>query len=129
MTVNRAADAPPETDSSLIEDLPLPSPGLQFATTLLQNFTQTMFLALGPGATRDVDGGTVTALLWAGGWITMPQLQFQGGPAEARFAALAAGKEAVLYVVPAGGDEVLAYEPDADAQGPSGSVLAGRVYP
>lgn len=118
-------------DGFLVEDLPPPSPKLQFVTVLLQNFTQTMFLALLPD-----DSGTVTALWWAGGWTNIPRIEFRGGPSQERgaqqnssvkFSAISAGEDAVLYGI--SGDEVLAYEPDSDGDDISVFVYIGRVYP
>lgn len=116
------------------EDLPPPSPTLQFATTLLHNFTHTMFLALMP------DDGTVTAVYWDGDWHDIPRIEFQGGPSlgsgsesepsAVRFSAIAAGEDAVLYGI--ADDQVLAYESAANIDPEVGFPVfkyIGRVYP
>ncbi|KAI0849043.1 hypothetical protein F5Y00DRAFT_72603 [Daldinia vernicosa] len=91
-----------EPDGLLIEGLPPPSPNLQFAVMLMENFTQTMFLTLRPN-------GTVSALWWGGHFTSIPSVDFRGGPS-VNFTAISAGEDSVFYGI--SGDEVLQYEPD-----------------
>ncbi|KAI0135727.1 hypothetical protein F4814DRAFT_437216 [Daldinia grandis] len=106
-----------ESDGLLIEDLPPPSPNLQFSVLLMENFTQTMFLTLRPN-------GTVSALWWGGHFTSIPRVDFGGGPS-VNFTAISAGEDSMFYGI--SGDEVLQYEPN-----PSdlfSFTYVGRVYP
>ncbi|KAI1135715.1 hypothetical protein F5Y05DRAFT_169448 [Hypoxylon sp. FL0543] len=105
-------------DGSLIEAIPPPQPTLQFAATLMNNFTETMFLALLPN-------GTVAALWWGGHFRSIPSVAFRSGPAAVNFTAIAASEDGMLYGIY--NDEVLQYAPD-DADLAS-FVYVGRVYP
>ncbi|KAI1661188.1 hypothetical protein F4813DRAFT_220465 [Daldinia decipiens] len=107
-----------EPDGLLIEDLPPPSPNLQFAVLLMENFTQTMFLTLRPN-------GTVSALWWGGHFTSIPSVDFRGGPSTVNFTAISAGEDSMLYGI--SGDEVLQYEPDPLDL--FGFTYVSRVYP
>ncbi|KAI0833034.1 hypothetical protein F5Y06DRAFT_184891 [Hypoxylon sp. FL0890] len=105
------------SDGSLIDSIPPPSPSLQFTVTLMENFTQTMFLTLLPN-------GTVTALWWGGHFRSIPSITFHSGPS-VNFTAISASEDSMLYGI--SNDEVLLYQPDeADL---SSFVFVERVYP
>lgn len=104
-------------DGSLIDEIPPPSPGLQFTVTLMNNFTETMFLALLPN-------GTVTALWWGGHFRSLPSINFHSGPA-VNFTAISTSEDSVLYGI--SNDEVLQYKPDDTDL--SSFVFVERVYP
>ncbi|KAI0169684.1 hypothetical protein GGR52DRAFT_573740 [Hypoxylon sp. FL1284] len=91
-------------DGLWIHNIPGPTAQLQFAMTLLDNFKQTMKLALLPN-------GTVSAVWWGGYPLTIPSVTFLGGPAAANFTALAVSEDAIMYAV--AGDRVLEYAPYA----------------
>ncbi|KAI1451518.1 hypothetical protein F4805DRAFT_93799 [Annulohypoxylon moriforme] len=104
-------------DKALIQSLPAPSPNLQFAMTVQNNFGSQTTMALLPN-------GTVTALLWDGHFRTIPSFNFRGGP-EVNFTSIAASEDAMIYGI--SNDEILQYEP---LQGDIYSyVYVGRVYP
>ncbi|OTB13695.1 hypothetical protein K445DRAFT_368515 [Daldinia sp. EC12] len=105
-------------DGLLIEDLPLPSRNLQFAIILMENWTQTMFLALRPN-------GTVSALWWGGHFTSIPSVNFRGGPSSPNFTAISAGEDSMFYGI--SNDEVLQYEPDPDDL--FSFAYVGRVHP
>ncbi|KAH9884150.1 hypothetical protein F4778DRAFT_763812 [Xylariomycetidae sp. FL2044] len=104
-------------DGRIFETIPSPSARLQFAITLLQDFTQTVFLVLLPD-------GTVSANWYAGGFHPIAAVNFNGGPSH-NFSAISTTEEGFLYAV--SGDEVLEYA--ADQGGPSYWKYVGRVYP
>ncbi|OTA87290.1 hypothetical protein M434DRAFT_15533 [Hypoxylon sp. CO27-5] len=105
------------SDGSLIDEIPPPSPSLQFAVTLMNNFTETMFLALLPN-------GTVTGLWWGGHFRSLPSINFRSGPA-VNFTAIATSEDSMLYGI--FNDEVLQYKPDDTDL--SSFVFVERVYP
>ncbi|KAI1391496.1 uncharacterized protein F4822DRAFT_396925 [Hypoxylon trugodes] len=106
-----------EADGLLIENLPPPSSTLQFTGTLMNNFTETMFLALLPN-------GTVTALWWGGHFTSIPSINFRGGPT-VNFTAISTSEDAMFYGI--SNDEVLQYAPDESNL--FSFVYVGRVYP
>ncbi|KAI1414565.1 hypothetical protein F5Y13DRAFT_158804 [Hypoxylon sp. FL1857] len=104
-------------DGSLINNIPPPSPSLQFAVTLMNNFTQTMFFTLLPN-------GTVTALWWGGHFRSIPSINFHSGP-QVNFTAIAASEDSMFYGI--SNDEVLQYRPDDTDL--SSFVYVETVYP
>ncbi|CAJ2502295.1 Uu.00g096890.m01.CDS01 [Anthostomella pinea] len=105
-------------DGYLISDLPLPSPMLQFAATVMRNFTETLSLALLPN-------GTVTGDWWAQQWHSIPIVKFSGGPSALNFSAVSTSEDAMFYGMT--NDEILEYS--LDQLDPSSFVYVGRVFP
>ncbi|KAI0435276.1 hypothetical protein F5Y09DRAFT_293539 [Xylaria sp. FL1042] len=98
--------------------LPAPSPTLQFAITLLDNFRTIVFLALLPN-------GTVTGSYYRHQFIPIPSVNFRGGPSNLNFTAIAASEEGVFYGISQ--DEISQYRVnDTD---PSVFEFIDRVYP
>lgn len=90
---------------------------MQFAITLMNNFTETMFLSLLPD-------GTVKAKWWGGHFTDIPSINFRGGPL-VNFTAIAASEDAMFYGI--SNDEVLQYQPDDTDL--FSFVYVGKVYP
>lgn len=103
----------------LIDDIPTPQPSLQFAITLLDDFSLPMFLALLPN-------GTVSGMWWSGTHFeSIQSFNFNGGPSSVNFTAISATEEAMFYGI--SNDEVLQYEPDPEDL--FSFKYVGRVYP
>ncbi|KAF3056256.1 hypothetical protein GL218_06628 [Daldinia childiae] len=106
-------------DLDLIDNIPTPEPSLQFAITLLNDFSLPMFLALLPN-------GTVSGMWWTGTHFeSIPSFNFNGGPSSVNFTAISATEEAMFYGI--SNDEVLQYEPDPEDL--FSFKYVGRVYP
>ncbi|KAI1743046.1 hypothetical protein F4680DRAFT_471889 [Xylaria scruposa] len=107
-------------DGSLLRDtsLPVPSPTLQFAISTLDHFASPVFLCLLPD-------GTVTGEYYRKGFVSIPRVEFRGGPATVNFSAIAASEEAMFYGV--SNDEILQYS--INATNPSIFQFVDRVYP
>ncbi|KAI1421974.1 hypothetical protein F5Y12DRAFT_660583 [Xylaria sp. FL1777] len=98
--------------------LPAPSPRLQFAITLLDNFRTIVFLALLPN-------GTVTGSYYRQHFVAIPSVDFRGGPSNPNFTAIATSEEAIFYGISQ--DEINQYSVnDTD---PSVFEFVERVFP
>ncbi|GAW17978.1 hypothetical protein ANO14919_074470 [Xylariales sp. No.14919] len=106
-------------DGSLLghADLPAPSPTLQFAITLLDNFRTVVFLALLPN-------GTVTGQYYRETFVDIPSVHFRGGPSGVNFTAVATSEEAMFYGISQG--QILQYR--IDDTDPSVFDFVGSVY-
>lgn len=117
MGVRYGKGANEREDKPLITSIPAPSPNLQFAMTVQNNFSAQNTITLLPN-------GTVTALLWDGHFHTIPSMNFRGGP-DVNFTSIAASEDAMIYGL--SNDEILQYEPDTSDIYTYNYV--GRVYP
>ncbi|KAI1358082.1 hypothetical protein F5Y08DRAFT_351229 [Xylaria arbuscula] len=70
--------------------IPAPYPTLQFSITLLDNFKTVVFLALLPN-------GTVTGSYFRSHFVSIPAVEFRGGPSDLNFTAIATSEEALFY--------------------------------
>lgn len=85
-------------DGSMIYNLPAPP-----SVTGLNNFQQTLFLALLPN-------GTVTAMWYNDEFIAIPSVRFSDGPtADVHFTAIAVNEDAMFYGI--SDDAILEYDP------------------
>ncbi|KAI0517894.1 hypothetical protein F5B22DRAFT_602868 [Xylaria bambusicola] len=83
--------------------LPAPSTMLQFSITLLDNFRTVVFLALLPN-------GTVAGSYYRSHFVSIPAVDFRGGPSDLNFTAIATSEEAMFYGI--SNDEIHQYSVD-----------------
>ncbi|KAI1116723.1 hypothetical protein F5Y14DRAFT_406368 [Nemania sp. NC0429] len=109
-----------ERDAGLLHNttLPAPSPRLQFAITLLDNLRTIVFLALLPN-------GTVTGEYFRVTFVTIPSVEFRGGPSNLNFTAIATSEEAMFYGISQ--DEIHQYS--VNDEDPSVFDYVEKVFP
>lgn len=91
---------------------------LQFAITLLDNFRTVVFLALLPN-------GTVAGSYYRRHFVSIPAVEFRGGPSDLNFTAIATSEEAIFYGI--SNDEIHQYS--VDHTNPSVFEYVEMIYP
>ncbi|KAI0206118.1 hypothetical protein F4808DRAFT_447956 [Astrocystis sublimbata] len=102
--------------------LPAPSSQLQFAISTTDSFYSPVFLGLLPN-------GTVTCEYYKGSqknFISVPVVQFRGGPSAVNFSAIAASEEGLFYGI--SNDGILEYSIEATAR-TANFYFVQTVYP